>query len=98
MEARERLLHSIIAYLRAINNKIILAAIVAVLCLLSAGATGFLLLKEEKITFGYLSIITAINFCLGIYNVLIIPSLLAQRITLKSELSELENYDYTNLN
>lgn len=97
-KAKERLLDATRAYLKSINISIIISAIIAVLCFVTAGATGFFWLKQEKRTFNFLSVVAAINFCLSMYNMLILLGLVRQRRKLRSELFESENSDCTDLN
>ena len=91
-EAKKKLRDNTRTYLKYTNRSLNLTAIFAVLGFVAAGATGLLLLQKEKITFD-LSVLTAINFCLGIYNVWILPKLIVQRRELEKELFELEQSD-----
>jgi anaerobic C4-dicarboxylate transporter len=98
IEARKKLQDSTRSYLRATNISIIVTVITAISCLVAAGATEFLLLKQEKLTLNFLSVLTGVNFCICMYNILILPGLVVQRRNLKNELLELENSERTSLN
>lgn len=91
--ARKKLKDATRSYLGATSISIIVTAITAISCFIAAGATGFLLLKQEKLTLNFLSVLTGVNFCIATYNILILPGLVVRRRTLRNELFELENSD-----
>lgn len=92
VEDTESLQDSIHNYLKAINISIVIA-VSLIFAGFVGGVTGFLLLKQDKISFNYLSIITTINFCLSIYNSFAWQRLKQQRYITKLRLSYLEMRD-----
>ena len=87
-EAKKKLRDNTRTYLKYTNRSLNLAAIFASLGFVTAGSTGLLLLQKEKITLD-LGVLTAINFCLGIYNVWVLPKLTVQKRELEKGLFEL---------
>lgn len=92
-ESKESLQDSLHAYLKATNVSIVITVLLIFAGFVGAGATGFLLVKHDKISFNYLTVITVINFCLGIYNVFGLQRLKKQRAIIKLRLSYLKMRD-----
>lgn len=88
----ESLQDSLHDYLKAINISIAIKVLL-IFAGFVGGVTGFLLLKQGKTSFNYLSVITVINFCSGIYNLFVWQRLKQQRYITKLRLSYLEMRD-----
>lgn len=92
-KSTESLQDSLHDSLKATNTSIVNTVLLIFAGFVGGGATGFFLLKHGKIAFDYLSLLTVVNFCLGIYNIFALHRLKKQRFIIKIRLSYLEIRD-----
>lgn len=79
--------------LKATNVSIVITIFITFSLFVGAGATSFYILNHGQIAFNYLSLLTVVNFCLGIYNIFALQRLKKQRAIIKLRLSYLKMRD-----